>query len=211
MKKINICIVEDMPEIRRELENIVRSSEELNLLGSFGSAEEALEDLEHLQPNIVIMDINLPRMDGISCVKQASTVCPKTQFMMFTIFENSDQVFDALASGASGYLLKNTPAPKMIEAIIELSHGGAPMSAQIARKLVMTFQQKDHQINDDFKLLSKREKEIMELLAKGFLYKEVADKLSITTGTVRQHIHNIYEKLHVQNRTEALNKIYNKS
>lgn len=208
MKKISICIVEDMPEIRKELENIIRSSEELELLASFESAEDALEDLERLQPNIVIMDINLPRMDGISCVQQASLICPKTQFMMFTIFENSDQVFDALAAGASGYLLKNTPAPKMIEAIIELYNGGAPMSAQIARKLVTTFQKREHQSNEDFKLLSKREKEIMELLAKGFLYKEIADKLSISTGTVRQHIHNIYEKLHVQNRTEALNKIY---
>lgn len=208
MKKINICIVEDMYEIRKELENIIRSSEELNLMGSFESAEDALEDLPHLLPDIVIMDINLPRMDGISCVQQAKELCPKTQFMMFTIFENSDQVFDALAAGASGYLLKNTPGPKMIEAIVELHQGGAPMSAQIARKLVTTFQKKDHQANDDFKLLSKREKEIMELLAKGFLYKEIADKLSISTGTVRQHIHNIYEKLHVQNRTEALNKIY---
>ncbi|MCE3297059.1 MAG: two component transcriptional regulator, LuxR family [Crocinitomicaceae bacterium] len=208
MKKINICIVEDMPEIRQELENIIRSSAELQLQASFSSAEDALEDIAALQPDIVIMDINLPRMDGISCVKQASALSPQTQFMMFTIFENSDQVFDALAAGASGYLLKNTPGQKMIESIVELYNGGSPMSAQIARKLVTTFQQKDHQVNEDFKLLSKREKEIMELLAKGFLYKEVADKLSITTGTVRQHIHNIYEKLHVQNRTEALNKIY---
>lgn len=208
MKKISICIVEDLVEIRTELENIVGSSDKLELLESFSNAEDALKEITDLQPDIVIMDINLPRMDGISCVKKATELSPKSQFMMFTIFENSDQVFDALAAGASAYLLKNTPAEQIIASLVELYNGGSPMSAQIARKLVATFQQKDHQPNEDFKLLSNREKEIMELLAKGFLYKEVADKLKITTGTVRQHIHNIYEKLHVQNRTEALNKIY---
>ena len=208
MKKISICIVEDIEEIRNELEKIVQSSGELVLLSSFSNAENALKEIEEQKPDIVIMDINLPRMDGIECVKKAVALSPATQFMMFTIFEDSEQVFDALAAGASGYLLKNTPADKIIESLKELHNGGSPMSAHIARKVVASLQKKEHNPNDGFKLLSKREKEIMEWLAKGFLYKEVADKLGISTGTVRQHIHNVYEKLHVQNRTEALNKIY---
>lgn len=210
IKKIGICIVEDIAEIRQELERIVESCNDFVLLSSFSSAEDALKEIKELRPDITIMDINLPRMDGIECVKKASVLSPSTQFMMFTIFENSEQVFDALAAGASGYLLKNTPADKILESLKELHEGGSPMSAHIARKVVASLQKKDNAPNEEFNLLSNREKEILEWLAKGFLYKEISAKLGISTGTVRQHIHHIYEKLHVQNRTEALNKIFGK-
>jgi DNA-binding NarL/FixJ family response regulator len=134
-------------------------------------------------------------------------VCPKMQFMMFTIYEDSEQVFDALTAGASGYLLKKTPKEKILEALQELHEGGSPMSSHIARKVVNYFQKKQ-EASDTAAQLSPREKEVLELLAKGFLYKEIADKLNITAGTVGQHIHNIYEKLHVENRTEAVNKFF---
>jgi DNA-binding NarL/FixJ family response regulator len=210
MKKIGICIVEDIDEIRLELERILRSSDDFLLLASFSNAEDALKDMKEFHPDITIMDINLPRMDGIECIKKAKHLSPSTQFIMFTIFENSDQVFDALAAGASGYLLKNTPGDKILEALKELHEGGAPMSAHIARKVVASLQKKTGETNEELKLLTTREQEILGCLSKGFLYKEVAAQLKISTGTVRQHIHHIYEKLHVQNRTEALNKVYGK-
>lgn len=208
MKKIAVCIVEDMPEIRSGLESIIRQADDFLLLGSFASAEEALKGLPSLQPDVVIMDINLPGMDGIQCIRQLAQQCPATQFAMFTIYENNEQVFDALAAGASGYLLKNTPPDKILEALKELHEGGSPMSAHIARKVVASF--KITTSNTAADVLSAREKEVLEALAKGLLYKEIAAKLNISTGTVRQHIHKIYDKLHVQNRTEALNKVYGK-
>jgi DNA-binding NarL/FixJ family response regulator len=209
MSRIGICIVEDIQEIREALEQIIQSSEEFALLGSYSNAEDAVVGIAQAQPNIAIVDINLPKMNGIECIKVAGMSSPATQFMMFTIFEGSTQVFEALAAGASGYLLKNTPADKILESLKELHEGGSPMSAQIARKVVASFQGKpENSENQDLALLTVREREILERLSKGLLYKEVAAELKISTGTVRQHIHHIYEKLHVQNRTEALNKIY---
>jgi DNA-binding NarL/FixJ family response regulator len=212
MSKIGICIVEDIVEIREGLEQIILSSGEFTLLGSYANAEDAVEGIAQTRPDIAIVDINLPKMNGIECIKTAGPGSPATQFMMFTIFEGSTQVFEALAAGASGYLLKNTPPEKILDALRELHQGGSPMSAQIARKVVASFQSKQdkegNETNQDLALLTTREKEILERLSKGLLYKEVAAELKISTGTVRQHIHHIYEKLHVQNRTEALNKIY---
>ena len=152
------------------------------------------------------MDINLPGMSGIECIKKIKKKCPEMQFMMFTIYENSEQVYEALAAGASGYLLKKTPSEKILEALKELHEGGAPMSTHIARK-VISFFQKENKTNDNSQL-SNREKQVLALLSKGFLYKEISNQLFISTGTVRQHIHKIYEKLHVQNRMEAINKFY---
>lgn len=210
MKKIGVCIIEDIEEIRLELERIIQTSDEFVFLASFSNAEDALKNIGELHPDIAIMDINLPRMNGIDCIKKAVVLSATTQFIMFTIFENSDQVFDALAAGASGYLLKNTPPDKILESLKELHEGGAPMSAHIARKVVASLQKKPEAPNEELMLLTNREREILEWLAKGFLYKEVAAKLKISVGTVRQHIHHIYEKLHVQNRTEAINKVYGK-
>jgi DNA-binding NarL/FixJ family response regulator len=180
------------------------------VLDTFRTAEEALYDIPRLKPDIVIMDINLPGMNGIECIKQLKNKSPKTQFMMFTVYENDDKVFEALKAGASGYLLKNTGLIQLIESLKELYYGGSPMSAGIARKLVNLFKEQQKEI-DSVEMLSTRENEILQLLTKGLLYKEIADKISISTNTVRQHIHNIYEKLHVQNRTEAINKAFGKN
>lgn len=207
MDLITVCIVEDIEEIRRSLENIVKNSQECLLLESFSNAEDALERLPELQPDITIMDINLPGMSGVECLRQVRLKNHKTQFMMFTIFEDSEQVFEALEAGASGYLLKNTKPEKIIASIKELHEGGAPMTAGIARRVVHSFQ-KQAVISDERAKLSARENDVLNLLAKGLLYKEIAQKLGISFGTVRQHIHNIYEKLHVQNKTEAINKAF---
>jgi len=207
---ITICIVEDLDEVREGLKQFISLNPEFNVLDTFSTAEEALFEIPKLKPQIVIMDISLPGMNGIECIRQVKDKSPSTQFMMFTVYENDEKVFEALKAGASGYLLKNTGLVQMIEALKELHIGGSPMSANIARKLVTVFRDKEKE-TASLEVLSKRENEILQLLSKGLLYKEIAEQLSISTGTVRQHIHRIYEKLHVQNRTEALNKAFGKN
>jgi DNA-binding NarL/FixJ family response regulator len=205
---INIAIVEDLDEVREGLRNFIALSPDLKVLGTFKTAEEALQEIPDLQPDIIIMDISLPGLSGIECIHQLKGKLKKTQFMMFTVYENDEKVFEALKAGATGYLLKNTGIVQLIEALKELYHGGSPMSANIARKLVSHFQNELPSPRTPLEILTNRETEILKLLSKGLLYKEIAEQLSLSTGTVRQHIHNIYEKLHVQNRTEALNKAY---
>jgi DNA-binding NarL/FixJ family response regulator len=151
------------------------------------------------------MDINLPRMNGIECVARLKDQLPKTQVLMLTTYEESDLIFDSLRRGASGYLLKNMPPAELIQAIEQVHAGGAPMSMQIARKVVSHFQQ-IKKPQSEMEQLTKREHEILALLAKGYLYKEIADQLGITLSTVRAHLHTVYEKLHVQSRTEAVVK-----
>lgn len=202
---IAVSIVEDMKDVRESLRRTIDSAPEFLCLSTYDNAEDAVKDLPLKNPDIVLMDINLPGMNGIECIKKIKTICPQMQFMMFTIYEDSDQVFNALAAGATGYLLKKTPKEKILQALHELNEGGSPMNAHIARKVV-TFFQKEKETSISEAQLSSREKEVLELLAKGFLYKEIGNRLNITTGTVTQHIHKIYEKLHVQNRTEAINK-----
>ena len=206
---ISIAIVEDLDEVRDGLKNFISLSTDFKILDTFKTAEEALYEIPRLQPDIVIMDINLPGMNGIECIRQVKHKSPNTQFMMFTVYENDEKVFEALKAGASGYLLKNTGLVQLIEALKELHTGGSPMSANIARKLVTVFRdnQKGFELVEN---LSGRENEILLLLAKGLLYKEIAEQLAISVSTVRQHIHHIYEKLHVQNRTEAINKAFGK-
>lgn len=207
---ITLAIVEDLDEVRDGLKNFLMLSSEFKVMDTFKTAEEALYDIPRLKPDIVIMDINLPGMNGIECIRQVKTKTPDTQFMMFTVYENDEKVFEALKAGASGYLLKNTGLLQMSEALKELYKGGSPMSANIARKLVTVFHDQEKNAIP-IETLSNRENEILQWLAKGLLYKEIAEQLSISTGTVRQHIHKIYEKLHVQNRTEALNKAFGKT
>jgi DNA-binding NarL/FixJ family response regulator len=203
----NIVIVEDLDEVREGLTNFIGDTPDLTVSGAFKSGEDALQNIPYLQPDIVIMDINLPDLSGIECINRLKDKLKKTQFMMFTVYENDEKVFDALKAGAMGYLLKNTSMIDLVEALKELHRGGSPMSANIARKLVNHFQhEQPAYIHSE--ILTKRETEILNLLSKGLLYKEIADQLSLSTGTVRQHIHNIYEKLHVQNRTEAINKAF---
>ena len=206
---ISIAIVEDLDVVRNGLKDFISLSTDFLVVGSFKTGEDALQQLPEIRPDIVIMDINLPGMNGIECIRQVKGKSPSTQFMMFTVYENDDKVFEALKAGASGYLLKNTGLLQIAESVKELHEGGSPMSANIARKMVNLFRDTDKK-TPFLDLLSNREKEILQLLAKGLLYKEIAEQLTITTGTVRIHIHKIYEKLHVQNRTEAINKAFGK-
>ena len=207
---ISLAIVEDLDEVRDGLKNFIALSQDFKILDTFKTAEEALFDIPRLKPDIVIMDINLPGMNGIECIRKVKDKSPGTQFMMFTVYENDEKVFEALKAGASGYLLKNTGLVQLIESLKELYNGGSPMSANIARKLVTVFRGKETN-NEALAVLSNRENEILQLLSKGLLYKEIAEQLHISTSTVRQHIHHIYEKLHVQNRTEAINKAFGKN
>ena len=205
---IKVSIVEDLAEVREGLAELVSSDKELLMMEHFDNAESAIEKLPALAPDIVIMDINLPGMSGIECIKAIKEKCPGTQFMMFTVYETDEKVVQALQAGATGYLLKRTGPQRILESIKELSQGGSPMNSNIARKLVNIFFREKTKTKKE--ILSDRENEVLQLLADGLLYKEIAERLHIGHGTVRQHIHNIYEKLHVQNRTEALNKAFGK-
>jgi DNA-binding NarL/FixJ family response regulator len=208
LDQITVCIVEDLDEVRNGLAAIINMTEGFKVLQSFGNAEDALKQMTALDPNIVIMDINLPGMSGIDCIRRAREKNPVIQFMMFTIYENSDMVFQALEAGATGYLLKNSPPTKIVESLRELHLGGSPMNAEIAKKLVVRFQKTPFAKNEYH--LTPKEQQVLDLMAKGYLYKEIADELNNTVNTIKQHIRNIYEKLHVQNKAEAINKIYMK-
>ena len=210
MRKIRVAIVEDLEEVIEGLSTFIQQDSETELTGVYRTAEAAVLELPIIKPDIVIMDIGLPGMTGIECIKRIKLFTSQIQFMMFTVYENNDQVFEALKAGASGYLLKKTAPLQIIESIKELYRGGSPMSAPIARKLVSFFQGREGVIKDEAAILSAREKEVLEKLANGLLYKEIAELLHISFHTVRQHIGNIYEKLHVQNKTEAINKVYGK-
>jgi DNA-binding NarL/FixJ family response regulator len=205
--KIMVVIVEDDKEMREGLEAIVRFHPALECLAGYPSAEEALEHISSNIPDIVLMDIHLPGISGIECVKRLKPILASTQFMMCTVYEDNENVFDSLCAGATGYLLKNSPPGIITDAIIDLYHGGSPMSSVIARKVINAFQPAS-ELNTDMEKLTKREREMLDLLAKGYRYKEIADQLYISFETVRTHIHNIYEKLQVQSRTEALNKMF---
>jgi DNA-binding NarL/FixJ family response regulator len=209
MTGIKVCIVEDLKEVRDGMSSLLTLDERFEVLATFTDAEKATEELPAWQPDIVIMDINLPGMNGIECIKKIKSLCPQSQFIMFTIYEDDEKVFEALNAGASGYLLKKTPLGKITESLLELHEGGSPMSTQIARKVINRL--RTNKTTGNIEILSARENEILHYLATGLLYKEIAQKIATTTGTVRQHIHRIYEKLHVQNRTEALNKAFGKN
>ena len=204
---INVAIVEDLDEVRDALRSFINMDSDLNVIAAYSNAEEAWDKLPSLQPDLVVMDINLPGMSGIDCIRKIKPACTSTQFMMFTMYEDDEKVFEALRAGASSYILKKNGSQKIIEALKELYHGGSPMSADIARKVVSVFHAHDNQTDLSYHL-TKREIDILHWLAKGLLYKEIAPQLHISTNTVKQHIHNIYEKLHVQNRTEALSKYF---
>jgi DNA-binding NarL/FixJ family response regulator len=209
MPKIRVGIVEDIEEIRNAVAALLLWDPAFELVFTFSRAEEALDTIPALQPDVVIMDINLPGISGIECIRRVKPQCPDTQFMIFTIYENDENIFTALEAGASGYLLKKSTMPQIADALKELYGGGSPMSALIARKLVQRYHAPAEK-NEAMEQLTPREKEILLLLSEGLLYKEIADKTAITPGTVKQHIHRIYEKLHVGNKTEAINKVFRK-
>jgi len=203
--RIKVSIVEDNRGTRESLSELLARAPMLRCVGAYPSGEEALRHIPTEQPDVVLMDINLPGMSGIECVTRLKERLPKTQVLMLTTYDESDLIFDSLRRGASGYLLKNMPPAELIQAVEQVHAGGAPMSMQIARKVVSHFQ-RITQPASDVERLTKREQEILGLLAKGFLYKEIADQLGISLSTVRAHLHTIYEKLHVQSRTEAVVK-----
>jgi len=203
---ISIAIIEDDEDVRESLEILVRTTEGFDCAGTFADAETGLEFLTRNPADIVLMDIHLPVMDGIECVRQLKSVHPGMQFIMCTVFKDDDSIFNALKAGATGYLLKNEDPNKIIDAIHELHAGGSPMTPQIARRVLESF--KKPAVNEAIHLLTKRETEMLGFLSKGLRYKEIADKLFISTETVRKHINNIYQKLHVQSRIEAVNMIF---
>lgn len=209
MDIISVAIVEDNHDIRSAMELLINGSEGYACIGAFNNAETALEKVPQLLPNVVLMDFNLPGINGIECIARLKNDYPDMQFMMLTVYEDDDKIFMALEAGASGYILKKTSPGELLEAIRDLYDGGSPMSSQIARRVVAYFQ-KQAKPNPALEALTSREKEILDQLSKGFLYKEIAGNLFISIETVRRHVHNIYEKLHVRSRTDAVNKYFNR-
>jgi len=199
-----IAIVEDDTETRRLLVGMVRSTPPLQLVGEYGATDVAVARLPADQPDVVLMDINLPGMNGIECVRQLKLVLPSTQFLMLTVYEDQNHIFAALAAGATGYLLKNTKRTQLLEAITQISNGGSPMSSAIARKVVQSFARPPAAPSPVVESLSPREQAVLELIAKGFLCKEIADQLGVTGHTVNTYIRRIYEKLQVRSRSQAV-------
>ena len=210
MKEISVCIVDDNNELRMALQEILTMADGIKCTGTMSNAAEALAQLPIIRPDVVLMDIHLGDGEsGIDCVRILKPIIPGTNFMMCTVYEEDEKIFEALSAGASGYILKKTTPSKMTVAIRELNEGGAPMSSQIARKVVFTFQNKAAgSANKKEDILSKREKEILEFLSRGMMYKEIAAVLFLSAETVRKHVYNIYVKLHVTNRIEAVNKYF---
>lgn len=188
------------------LTRTVEKASSLRFVESFSNGEEALEKLPGLRPDVVIMDIQLPGMSGVECTAQLKARAPEIQVLVFTVFGDSDLVFKALEAGASGYLLKRTPRQEIVESVKDVWFGGAPMSGEIARKVVDSFRKPAKTKNADLEELTPREEEVLALLAKGYITKEIADQLGISFDTVRFHLKHIYQKLHVRSRSEALIK-----
>jgi DNA-binding NarL/FixJ family response regulator len=207
--KIRVSIVEDNHFVSHVLEGVILQSDSCTIVNIFHSAEEALLHLCHTSPDVVLMDIDLGKISGINAVKLLKEKCPDVHFMICTVHEEDEKIFEALAAGASGYILKDTKPEDLIGAIKELANGGAPMSSKIARRVVSSFRAKEEEKNGNhLEGLTSREFELLELLVKGLLYKEIAVQLNIAQETVRKHVYNIYKKLHVNNRVEAYNKFY---
>lgn len=209
--KTRVAIVEDNNDIRKGLMMIINNTEDIECSQTFSSAEEAIKILPLNCSDVVLMDIDLPEMNGIECIKILKEKCTQTQFMMLTVFEDDAKIFQSLKAGASGYMLKKTSSIQLVEAIKDLANGGSPMNAQIARRVVASFQKvEEKKALKNAEELTKREIELLELLSKGFRYKEIAEKLFISADTVRTHIRNIYLKLHVNSKIEAINKVFDK-
>jgi len=202
---ITVSIVEDNDELRATLARVLNRSEGFRCLSQYQNAEDALKDLPQVKPAVVLMDINLPGINGVECVRQLKQLLPATQVMMLTVYEDTENIFNALAAGAAGYLLKRTKTAELLDAIREVQRGGSPMTTHIARKVTQSFQKAgpSPQATEN---LSQREQEVLDCLSQGFLYKEIAEKLGISYETVHTYIRRIYEKLQVRTRTEAVAK-----
>ncbi len=211
MKEISVCVVDDNKELRNALEEIITMSDGYKCIATIGTAEDAVSQIPILRPDVVLMDINLGSdASGIDVVRVLKPKLPDINFMMCTVYEENEKIFEALTAGASGYILKKTNPSRMLESIRELYEGGAPMSSQIARKVVVAFQSQtvSNTNGENLDMLTAREKEILEFLSRGLMYKEIAAQLFLSPETVRKHVYHIYEKLHVNNRVAAVNKFY---
>jgi DNA-binding NarL/FixJ family response regulator len=210
MKKITtVSIVDDEEDLREHIGGYLAAAGDVRCISSYASAEEALENLPRDKPDVILMDINLGGMDGIECVRRLKADMPAAQVLMLTVFEDTEKIFSALSAGASGYLLKRMSPKKLLEAITEVRDGGSPMSASIARKVVESFRATPAR-GDESVDLSQRELSVINGLAAGLAYKQIADHLGVSIHTVRNYIRRIYEKLHVQTRTEAVAKFMRK-
>ncbi len=202
---ISVSIVEDNEQLRGTLARVINREEGFRCLSQYPDAESAVEALPRDRPDVILMDINLPGMNGVECVRKLKQLAPDSQVIMLTVYEDTENIFNALAAGASGYLLKRTPRNELLDAIREVHRGGSPMTTHIARKVVLSFQQSGA-ASPPTESLSPREQEVLDCLSRGFLYKEIADKLGISYETVHTYIRRIYEKLQVRTRTEAVAK-----
>jgi DNA-binding NarL/FixJ family response regulator len=207
---ISVSIVEDSEQVRNTLTKLIDRAEGFSCLSQYANAETALEGLPNDKPDVIIMDINLPGMNGVECVRQLKQKLPGAQVMMLTAYEDTENIFNALAAGASGYMLKRTPRDELLAAISEVQRGGSPMTTHIARKVVQSFQKAAAAPPPVESNLSEREQQVLDCLSQGFLYKEIAEKLGISYETVHTYIRRIYEKLQVRTRTEAVAKFLKK-
>jgi DNA-binding NarL/FixJ family response regulator len=206
---ISVSIVEDNDKLRGTLAKVIGRAEGFRFVSDYANAEDAVADLPKAKPDVVLMDINLPGMNGVECVRKLKSIQPKIQVMMLTVYEDTENIFNALAAGANGYMLKRTPTKELLEAIREVNRGGSPMTTHIARMVVQSFQKPVAPASasaDDLAELSEREQQVLDLLAQGLIYKEIAEKLNIGYETVHTYIRRIYEKLQVRTRTEAVAK-----
>lgn len=206
---ITVSLVEDDRRIRESLSVLINGTENARCISACGSGEDALEQIPAKKPDVVLMDINLPGMSGIECVRKLKALMPNVQILMLTMYEDDEKIFQSLVAGASGYLVKRTSPSELLNAIQEVHSGASPMSGKIARTVVEYFHKRQNAEAPQVSL-SRREEEILRLLAKGYRYKEIADALAISFETVRSHLKNIYDKLHVRSRTEAVVKYLRK-
>lgn len=200
---ITVSIVEDDAAVRKILARWISEAKGYECVSDYASGELAVQRLPQDKPDVVLMDINLTGLNGIQCVLRLKSLMPGSHFLMLTVYEDSDHIFDALAAGASGYLLKRTPRQELLDSIRQVHEGGSPMSSYIARKVVQAFQP-SQAVRAELEELSPREWEVLRLLARGYSYKELAAVLGVSTATVSTHIHRTYEKLHVRSRGEAV-------
>jgi DNA-binding NarL/FixJ family response regulator len=200
-----VAIVEDNRDFRATLASYVDQAPGYRCIFTCGSAEEALQKIPRLLPDVVLMDIHLPSMDGLNCTRRLKESCPSVQILILTVYEDNERIFGALKAGAGGYLLKRADPADILSAISDVKEGGAPMSSQIARRVVQSFRDTAPEPLKSEKL-SNREEEILQHLSKGYATKEIAERLSVSSNTVRTHLQHIYEKLHVRSRTEAVVK-----
>jgi DNA-binding NarL/FixJ family response regulator len=203
---ISVAIVEDDAPLRASLSGILQRAPNCRCVGAFATAEDALQGVPSLAPQVVLMDINLPGMDGVECVRRLAGLMPRAYILMLTVHDDPDSIFESLAAGASGYLLKPVRAAELLAAVKDVYAGGAPMTSNIARKVVQSFKRTSTTAPDDGKQLSPRERDVLDYLVKGYSYKEVAEQMRISYSTVHTHIEHIYQKLHVQSRAQAVAK-----